>query len=76
MQFGRDGTYDPENASTISVTDHIHRLRSDAAEEATMRATAARPLPAPACNGGRVGADPNCKEESILSQGSAPVPTV
>lgn len=76
VQFGRNGTYDPSSASPITVTDHIHRMRSDAAEEATMRATAARPLPGPASNGGCVGADPTSKEESILSKGPAPEPSM
>lgn len=69
VQFGRNGQYDPASIAPIIVTDQVHRLRSDAAEDATRRATEARPLPARASNGGRPTADPNSKEELLLSKG-------
>lgn len=70
VQFGRNGQYDPACMASIVVTDQAHRLRSKAAEDATLRATTARPLPAAAANGGRVAADPNSKDEILLTEGS------
>lgn len=69
VQFGRNGHYDPGSVLPILVTDEQHRKRSAAATDATDRAAAARPLPAAAANGGRVGADPNSPAEVMLTEG-------
>lgn len=71
FQYGRRGKYDPDAATPLLVTDDLHRIRSDLAEDATRRAAAAHPLPAEAANGGRHGADQNSKDEILLTRGES-----
>ena len=66
FQYGRRGKYDPDAATPLLVTDDLHRIRSDLAEDATRRAAAAHPLPAEAANGGRHGADQNTLSETEM----------
>ena len=58
----------------LLITDEKHRIRSEAAEADSRNALAAHPLPADARGGGRVCADPNSKEEILLTRGMECVP--
>lgn len=69
IRFGVDGEPDQAALERVVITDEKHRIRSQAAEEDSQTALAAHPIPVDARGGGALGADPNSREQILLSRG-------
>lgn len=68
IKLGRGSMYNPAAVPAVLMTDALHQIRSQAGEEASARAVDQFPLPCEAAGGGRLAADPNSKDEILLSE--------
>lgn len=69
MRFGSKGEPDLAALRCVLVTDDMHRLRSQSAELESDAALVKHPLPAAAQRGGALTANPNSKEQILLTRG-------
>ena len=69
VQFGVGGKYDQAALSRILITDDLHRLRSQLADDITADSVVQFPLPPAAAEGGLLEADLQTSEQRKLTAG-------